>query len=338
MYDGFGNRTETTTFTEAASQGERTTVMRYDAAGAALTGLRDAAGHWTQAENDALGRPKRVETTRTVAGQTQPEAIVTTMTYDALGRVVASVAPGGAVTEMDYDASGNATEMRAIAPAPGESPAAACAAPDSPRCVRERIVYDAGERAIAMTDPLGNETRAEYDTRGRLTRTVSPLGAETRREYDLGGNLVRTIDPVGAETRFVYDGEDRLACTTNALGQVTRLVRDAEGRVIERWFPLSQCDFASAPAGRRVEKIEYDAEGMPLRMGDAEDREVALGVDELGRVRSVTALPGTPDAATTAFAYDLAGRPLARTDALGHAWRFRYRLGVRRAKAPIHSG
>ncbi len=105
---------------------------------------------------------------------------------------------------MDYDASGNATEVRAIAPAPGESPAAACAAPDSPRCLRERIVYDAGERAIAMTDPLGNETRAEYDTRGRVVRTVSPLGAETRREYDLGGNLVRAVDPVGAETRFVY--------------------------------------------------------------------------------------------------------------------------------------
>ncbi len=50
-------------------------------------------------------------------------------------------------------------------------------------------------------------------------------------------------------------------------------MRDAEGRVLERWFPLTQCDFASAPAGRRVEKIELDAEGLPVRMWDAEGRD-----------------------------------------------------------------
>jgi RHS repeat-associated protein len=302
VYDGHGNRTATTIFSEPGERGARTTTYTYSGNGADLLMVTDAMGHATRITNDAVGRPTRAATERKAAGG-RVETLAVGIQYDRLDRAVRTTDPSGINAEVVFDADGNVTEQREVAPPSGE-----------PVPVQEiSRSYDDGGRLVHVTED-GLTATTEYDARGRPTRVTSPGGNVSTSEYDLDGNLVRVVDPTGAATSFEYDGDNRLLRTRDALGRESRVVHDAEGRVVERW----------APNDRLVETTVYDEEGVATDTWDAANRHTTMSFDELGRMRTVTALAATADAATTTFSHDLTGALLARTDPNAHQTRFSY--------------
>src|SRR5213076_1846999 len=98
--------------------------------------------------------------------------------------------------------------------------------------------WDAHDRLVERTDPLGHTTRWRYDAAGDLTAVehagasttaaysqlhqavsvTGPDGARWAAEYDGASNLVAVTDPAGAITRYAFTG-GQLSSVTDALGR-----------------------------------------------------------------------------------------------------------------------
>src|SRR3972149_400949 len=95
--------------------------------------------------------------------------------------------------------------------------------PSSPR-----RTASAGGVARSEYDPEGNPAReirkdgtavtTTYDALDRIVRITEPLGLRTSYEYDGNGNLVRHTDPNGRQPVRAYADADRLIRVTDALG------------------------------------------------------------------------------------------------------------------------
>ena len=112
------------------------------------------------------------------------------MTYDPIGRLVATRDPAGYETRMNYCAE--------LAQQP-------CAIVDALGNVTT-VVEDELGRETERRDPLGNVVRTGYDNLGRRTSVTDPAGKQTRFEYDVIGRLTKVIDAAGGETVYGYDG------------------------------------------------------------------------------------------------------------------------------------
>ena len=118
------------------------------------------------------------------------------------------------------------------------------------------------------------------------------------------------IDPRGIASTTGYDSRGRAVEQVRAAGIVgtgglaaipaqTETIYDAASRAIEvrapRYFAASDTN----AAGKARTTITYTGRG---------------------RLKTRTESSGTPEAATEAYAYDLAGQQLSRTDSRGHVW------------------
>lgn len=310
-YDGFGNRSSTTAFTQPGELGSRTTQLFYGGLATALTRRIDGEGATTVFQVDALGRPFREERTRTVAGGSL-ETVVTQRCFDALDRVRRTVDPIGTVRRVAYDADGLVV-ARATATASEVAGVSPCGAIPAGR-VDERRFYDAFGRMAESHDALGHVTRFEYDGRDRLTARVLPSGSREALAYDPDGNLASITDASGRTVRFEYDAEDRLSRTVDPLGRIARMEYDQEGNEIGRWEPLAPTS-GNPEGGRRVfTALELDAVGQVLRFENAAGHEYRQAYDELGRLREVEGPLGLPESTLTRFEYNLLGQQTAKID------------------------
>lgn len=93
--------------------------------------------------------------------------------------------------------------------------------------------YDAVGNLIKTKDSLGNQTRYVYDALDRQVRSIDSLGGTTDTSYDAVGNLTSIIDAVGNRTNYTYDALDRLITETNQLGKTRTHTYDAVGNEIQ---------------------------------------------------------------------------------------------------------
>ena len=263
----------------------------------------------TQYTYDPLGR-LTVTTVNADPNDAGPALNRTTTTaYDPLGRVAGTRDVLGRWTATAYDGLGRSvatTQNCADGSGTPVNPATgSCAAfdPRSPdRNVTTTTGYDALGRTVAVTDALGHVGQTAYDGLGRSIATTgnavagAPAGADTNvgasTGYDALGRTVVTTDALGAATFNGYDGLGRTTALTDAVGRVTRTGYDGTGT--ERW--------SATPDGRLT----------------------LYQLDGLGRVITTTAnysptapLTGTDVNLTTGTSYDVGGRTVATTDALG---------------------
>lgn len=98
----------------------------------------------------------------------------------------------------------------------------------------ERITayaYDALNRLVKETDPLGGITEYAYDDRDNLIGLKDANGNVTRFEYDRNNRLTKETRPMGQETTYVYDPVGNLISKTDAEGQTTTYEYDDAGRM-----------------------------------------------------------------------------------------------------------
>ena len=113
----------------------------------------------------------------------------------------------------------------------------------SPLGHKKTWTYDQAGRKTSEVDARGNETGANpnsyrtqyvYDAMNRLVSTTDPLGHATVNSYDAAGNLLTTTNAIGASTTYEYDAANRLTLQTNADGGSASRQYDAQGRLVAR--------------------------------------------------------------------------------------------------------
>lgn len=244
--------------------------------------VTNALGHATQiSAYDANGRPLTV---------VDPNGVVTTLTYDARGRLV-SQAIDGEVTGYQYDGVGQLIRLTL---------------PDGAWIAYS---YDAAHRLTGLDDALGNRVRYTLDALGNrlredVTDPANQLSRTHRRAYDALNRLYRDIGAQDQITEYGYDANGNLTSITDPLNRIATRGYDALDRLIRN----------TDPAGGQT-RMAYDGQDRLIQVTDPRNLVTGYTIDGLGNLTRLA----SPDTGTATQAFDAAGNRTGRTDARGQA-------------------
>jgi RHS repeat-associated protein len=222
--------------------------------------------------------------------------VLTTNTYDAMGRVVTQTdgVPGHLPLRFSYqqaDASSNIVTT----------------VTDKTNNVSV-YTFSANYNLLSLRDPLGRTTSYTYDADGNILTKTNPLNQTISFSYDGAGNVASATDEAGKETLFTYDARGNRTRTTDPLGNVTLLEYDANNNLVA----------ATDALGRKTE-WKYDLNSLPIEV-----KTPRLGVTSstytAGRLSLITDAVGV----VTHLSYDTLGRLESREDAQGNRTAFTY--------------
>ena len=285
---------------------------------------------------------------------TFPNGVTTSMGYDALNHLTATVGP--ATTDVingvkhlpwviyTYDVDGNVTQVERTDPT----------GKDATRTTT--YTYDSAARVSSVKDPAGNTTTYGYDAYGNLNRTVDATGADYRQVYGPTGLLLTSSlanwvgDPLDNDSpkelvleSRAYDPAGRLATVTDAMGRTTRNryyddnllesvwaegFHNADGTT--RDIPLQQNIYDSA--GNLIQRVTGNGKSTTAYTVDAANRTTEALLDPAGIKRRTTYGYDDDDHVVslvqaqnsgytwTAFDLDPLGRPLAQKVWDGGKW------------------
>ncbi|WP_257387467.1 RHS repeat-associated core domain-containing protein [Tahibacter caeni] len=279
--------------------GALTRTYRYDPNGNRIE-QSDYAGHRTTlVYDDANHLVTRNE------GADGSAVRTTQMTYDALGHVLTeTIGEGDQMRRREYrydDPAYRRTHVRRELVGEG--------------WIEEVTQYDGNGNAIASTDVLNRTTSRVFDARDRLIQESAPLGKVTTLTYD-GRDAVRTetrsnAGGSGAQVRERrYDDDGRVIAEIDANGTTRTLTYDAAGNVLARSDGLGHLIRYAYDARRnRTEERGPEAGQLTTYGYDANDN----------RIREQWA-----NGRVLIHTYDDEDRPLDTTDSLGPVESRRY--------------
>ena len=343
----------------------------------------DAVGHQSRL-TDTLGNVTRFEynAENNMTRQTEPGGAVTSYTYDPKGNRISETDPDGNTTRFTYDPKGllltktdalnrvwtfsydaTGSKTREVDPSGRVltftydenfnrlTETSTWTGPQGLTTVTTRYTYDAKNRAIATTDPLGNVMRVEYDVRGFKTAEIDGNGNRTVFDYDTLGNLVRKTFADATTESYTFDGENRRTSITDrggrtvlqgydGMGHMTQVTLpdgslmlkgyDRRGNMVREVDPRGNATtFEFDARNRKVAEIDalgrrttyaYDSDGLQVSTAGPDGE---LWRYEYDRNRRRTAIL-RPDNQRKSFTYDAGGRKLTDTDEAGNTTRFEY--------------
>ncbi|MEF9388543.1 RHS repeat domain-containing protein [Ralstonia solanacearum species complex bacterium KE056] len=136
----------------------------------------------------------------------QTQVSTTQYAYDTVGNLTQITDPRGLVTSLTYDALGRRTKVQGPPATPGGA---------APTAV---FTYDGQDRVREVTDPRSLVTTYTVDGLGNTTRQQSPDTGTSNATYDVAGNLTRRTDARGKITRYRYDAVNRMTHAVFASG------------------------------------------------------------------------------------------------------------------------
>lgn len=251
----------------------------------------------------------------------------TSASYDAAGNVIREeISSVGAVllrrTDWTYDANGNKLSETIYRTIGG-----------SLTPLTTRFSYDAANRLVSMTNPLGGITRSEYDAAGRVIAQVDPLGRRTTFGRDSFGRVVQTTYPDGVSETVAFDVSGNIAAQTNALGHATTHQYDELNRAVK----------VTLPDGTFMRTV-YSAGGRVMATINANGQRTDFTYDAAGR-RTKTTLPAVGDGVTGATArptvqhtLNALGAPTTNVDPLARSTNFTYDANGRLTRVTFADG
>ncbi len=188
--------------------------------------------------------------------------------------------------------------------------------------------YDAAERRLTHTSPVGRTTTSTIDEAGRVVASQAPGLASRTAAYDARGRITAFTVGAGDDARthtLAYGLDGRLALVTDPLGSTLGLVWDDAGRITGITYPggaqaalahdaVGQVT-AVTPPGKPAHDFGYDAVGMPTRYdppGGAGGAAFTYNPD-----RQVTAIT-QPGGEVIGFSYDAGTGQLTRVTTPDH--------------------
>ncbi|HYH09201.1 MAG TPA: DUF6531 domain-containing protein, partial [Thermoanaerobaculia bacterium] len=277
-----------------------------------LAASRNAAGHITAYEDyDRHGNARRV---------TDPNGVVTTMVYDALGRLTSSTLEGisGCDTVADPLCGTPLTTSRVF------NGATALSSETRPRGGITMYDYDALRRVASISrsttgtdmteriaytyDPATGHKSAEIIS--ARTGTVWTEKTRTSYAYDTLAQLRQVTHAGNASTEYTYDAEGRIATARdeNHTSPNTFYTYDAAGRLSQVRQALN-----GTPNGFVTTHYIYDAHGNLASATDPNGNVTTYVYDDFGQMLSQV----SPVTGTTTYSYDTAGQLVSTTDANG---------------------
>ncbi|HCH0556866.1 TPA: RHS repeat protein, partial [Pseudomonas aeruginosa] len=270
--------------------------------------------------------------------------------YDGNGRLAMTVGGAGNVVEMRYDGNGNLVERIAYANRLPMTRVGTIERPDAPPASpiydqRQRMIYDALNRAVLQVDGLGGVVRQRFDANGNVLERVAYAGPiplntamteaaveaalatvadprQDRREanvYDRAGRLTHTMDGVGAVTRNIYDAAGNrvrqiLYATPLDLGADPRNVRGSSGDRFSDWIydGVGRLIASVDPTGAVTRRV-LDANGNAVQVISHAMR---IGADVPRTATAIlAAVRYSPLDRVTTTAFDAVGRAVLVIDA-----------------------
>lgn len=319
-YDSYGNVTATTVSGSGVSS--RTTTNSFDGYGRFMTGACNGASECHGYSYDAASGG--------VSGDTDPNGLTTSVTYDGFGRPALVTKPDGTKVSTSYAYCSGVNSGSASCPTYGAF--AAISVPQnsssSQNSASTTAYYDALNRPIAAdTQGFGGASIRQaksYDAYGRVSATSRPYfvsggsAKNTTYSYDLLGRVVSAVEPSGATTTYSYSG--LTTTVTNAKSQVTTTVKNAQNQVASVTDALSHTTSYTYDAFGNLAKVvdpsgnivsnSYDVRGNKTASSDPDMGSWAYSYNVYGELTSQTDAKGQ----TTTLSYDLAGRPTARSE------------------------
>src|SRR5437867_10169391 len=283
---------------------------------------------------------------------------ITTFTYDSNQNVLTRTNQLGKTWTYTYDANGNLTSMKDpvgnIVRKTWDSHGRMLNITDALNQVKQ-VQYDSGGNVTALTDTIGQLMGATYDSKGNETSLTLPNGQSAQFTYDAFGNVTGLVDHNGFPSTHEYDALGQLKSIKDARHGEIALAFDPLGNYTQRRDPLgnvltyaydsngnriAETDANGAqfthdydgndrmirttyPDGSKVE-MAYDFAGRLLTRKSASNAVEQFVWDKAGQLTSVTNAAGTPDAVTTNFTYDPAGRINSITDGRNDVTVFTY--------------
>jgi RHS repeat-associated protein len=306
------------TVTNAASH--VTTYGSYNAHGQPLS-ITDPNGIVTTLTYDARQRLK----TRTVAGE------ATSFDYWSTGLLKKVTQPDGSYLSYSYDA---AHRLTGIADAEGNriaytldnmgnrtkeemfDPSNALAS------TRSRVFNTLNQlnKELGAAGTAAVTTTFSYDTNGNMTSIAAPLSRNTSQAYDELSRMKQVTDPASGVTSYGYDALDQLISVTDPRGKITSYTYNALGDVTQQVSPDTGTTSSTYDSGGNLQ-TRTDARGKTgTYTYDALNRVTALSYPD--QTITLTHDQGTNGAGrltsvtdgsgSTAWTYDAQGRVLTR--------------------------
>lgn len=319
--DSFGNKT-----TVAVSGGDiatRGTQTTFDARGQFASSVSNALSQSESWQYDArTGQP---------SSHTGPNGLVTTWSYDSLGRKIQEVRADGTRTTWSYLYCSGVNGGTASCPANG-----AFLVKTTPLAADG--ITQTGPVTTVYSDSLGREVgrdgqgfdgsairvSTQYDSLGRPLKISRPYFLSggtpvwTVTSFDAIGRPVAMTFPDSSQTSTAFHGLSVTA--TNELGQTRTTVKNSQGQVVSVTDAMSGVThFSYDPFGNLLQTVDavgntttatYDVRGRKLSQNDPDLGSWTYVYDTLSELVSQT----DAKSQTATFAYDKLGRMTQRAE------------------------
>jgi RHS repeat-associated protein len=292
--------------------GHTATVLARDGAGR-VTSSSDVNGVRTDVTYDAVGRVTRMVKRMQRDGKPSSGDAIIKMSYNANGDVESLTDADGLVIRQHYNLAHRLTDQfdgmghwRHLGrDETGRVNAESFGPADGPAQVERTFSYDSLGH-LARVDTADAAIVLESDPHGRGLRQAGALKSQSVSRDPLGRIVARTDGdgPDAPVTRFIYDHSDRLKSIVDPNGLTTSYLRNGLGDLLWQKSPDTG-----------ITRFDYDEAGRITRVVTADDREMSLNHDVLGRVTRAD-----HGGAQTVFIYDMSpsGCPQHGQFAIGH--------------------
>ncbi|MCM5526768.1 RHS repeat protein, partial [Xanthomonas hortorum pv. pelargonii] len=250
------------------------------------------------------------------------------LSYDSAGRLLSQKDPNGVVTDYSYDARGRLTASMVRGQDSGSEtddritrysylPTGLVKQVALPGGDVSDFTYDSAFRLTKVSDRYGNAILYTLDKSGHLikediTDAKGVLKSTMSRLYDELGHLKTTADAQGNPTDFTYDAVGTLKERTDAMGRSSTYTYDALHRLKQSIEDAGGIKVTSA--------FQYDVLGQPSVVTDPKGLKTTYQRNGLGELLALQ----SPDTGSTGFTYDDAGNVLSRKDAASRQATYTY--------------